>query len=134
MLLPVLDIESTARELAAFCWLLDEIKGSCEDLNLRWKIARLSGVAQEFNEQFLEEFNLWQIDVTDYYKKLSERLPENDKTERLLSHAFQSAATLDSALYKEFKPTPQFKNTIKSIRKETLRLLHEQKGWVDEDE
>lgn len=134
MLLPVLDIESTARELASLCWLLDEIKTCCEDLNLRWKIARLSGVAEELNEQFLEEYDLWRIDIADYYKKLSEQLSENDKTERLLSLAFQSAATMESALYKAFEPTAEFRNKIKSIRKETLRLLHEQKGWVGDDE
>ena len=46
MLLAVLDIESTARELAALCWLLDEIKASCEDLNLRWKVAGWLGEAE----------------------------------------------------------------------------------------
>ena len=70
MLLPVLNIESTARELATFCWLLDEIKACCEDLNLRWKTAGLLGVAEELNEQFLEEFDLWQIDATYHCKKL----------------------------------------------------------------
>ena len=128
MLLPVLDIESTARELASLCWLLDEIKNSCADLNLRWKIARLLGEAEELNEQFLEEFNLCQTEAPDGYKKLSEQLSENVKTERLLSFAFHSAATLDTAVYKEFAPTSQFMNKIKSIRKETLHLLHEKKG------
>ena len=103
-------------------------------MNLRWKIARLLGVAEELNEQFLEQFDIWRIDATYQYKKLSERLLENDKTETLLSLAFQSAATMDSALYKEFEPTSQFMDKIKSIRKETLHLLHEKKGWVDEDE
>lgn len=134
MLLPVLNIESTARELATLCWLLDEMKTSCEDLNLCWKIARLLGVAEELNEQFLEEFDLWPSDVTYHHEKLSERLSESDKTETLLSSAFQSAATLDSALYQEFQPTSEFRNKIKSIKKETLHLLHEKKGWGYQDE
>lgn len=126
MLLPVLDIKSTSQELAWLTWLLNELKINCEDLNLTWKIAQLLNVAEELNEQFLDEFNLQQASYK--HKEFYERLANDDKIEALLSAAFQSAATLDAAIYKEFIPAPYFVDSVKFIRKKTLGLLHEKRG------
>lgn len=126
MLLPVLDIKLTAYELARLCRLLNELKNICDDSNLCWKIAQLLGKAEELNEQFLDQFNLWHVSYND--GELFEKLFNDDKIEALLSFAFNSAAVLDSAIYKEFAPAPDFTNSVKFIRKGALSLLHDRRG------
>jgi hypothetical protein len=41
---------------------------------------------------------------------------------------------MESARYEEFEPGKEFRNKIKLIRNETLRLLHEKKGWSNDDD
>lgn len=125
MLLPVLDIKSTSQELACLSWLLTELKINCKDIDLTWKIAQLVNVAEELNEQFENEFNLPHASCKN--NGFYERLLNDDKIEALLSAAFQSAATLDAAIYQEFTPAPDFIDSVKFIRRKTLGLLHEKK-------
>ena len=131
MLLPLLNKESTSQELSNLCWLLNEIQTSCEDLNIRWKIARLADQAEELKESFLEENLIFLLPASDHYKTFFEKV-STERTEALLSFAFNSAAVIDSANYEEFEPGAEFRSQIKSIRKETLHLLHEKRGWKDE--
>ena len=127
MLLPVLNIESTAQELVNLCRLLNSIQTRGDDLDQQWKVARLLSMAEELKEAFVDEYELWHVEASSHYKDLSQQLAESDKTETLLSFAFNSAATIDSARFQSFEPDAHFRNTIKSIRKETLHLLHEKR-------
>ncbi|HXF28600.1 MAG TPA: hypothetical protein VN457_02015, partial [Chlamydiales bacterium] len=77
--------ESTAQELANLSWLLDELKISCEDPNLRWKIAQLASKAEELHEKFLDEFNLHPLSPLKHYKELSAKLSANERIEALIS-------------------------------------------------
>ena len=131
-MIPVLKKQSTALELANLCWLLDEARNACEDSNIRWRIAQLVGKAEAVHEKFLEDFKLFASQPLKHYKEILERLSVSDRAETLLSFAFQSAATMDSAHYEEIVPDKEFKNKIKSITKETLQLLHEKRGWNNE--
>ena len=133
-MIPVLNKESTAQELADLCWLLNECRNFCEDSNLKWKIARLSSNAEEVNESFLEGFNLLPLTVSNHYKEFSEKLTIEERTESLLSFAFNSVAILDSGRFEEFEANKEFRTNIKAIRNETLHLLHEKKGWRNEEE
>ncbi len=133
MLIPVLNKESTGQELSNLCWLLNEIKASCEDSNIRWKIAQLASNVEELSESFLKDNTLWPLSVSGYHKEFSEKLTVSDRTEFLLSFAFNSVAVLDCARYEEFEPGEEFRNTVKSIRNETLHLLHEKRGWTNEE-
>ncbi|MEO8151381.1 MAG: hypothetical protein ABI723_27365 [Bacteroidia bacterium] len=132
MIVPVLKKESTVAELATLCWLLNEARNGCEDSNLRWRIAQLSGKAEALHEKFLEDFKLFALQPLKNYKVMLEKLSTSDRTETLLSFAFQSASIIDSAHYEEIEPGKEFKNKIKSITKETLHLLHEKRGWRNE--
>ena len=134
MLIPVLNKESTAQELANLCWLLNESKNSCNDSNLRWKIAQLASDTEELYESFIEDFNLLPLEASNHYKEFSEKLSDGERTESLLSFAFNSVAVIDCARYEEFESGNEFRNKIKFIRNETLRLLHEKKGRINEDE
>ena len=134
MIVPVLNKKSTAQELANLCWLLNELKTTCEDSNIRWKIAQLAGEAEEVQEKFLDEFNLLPIQPSTYYNDIFEKLSASDRTETMLSFAFQSGATMDYARYEKFEPGKEFIDKIKSITKETLHLLHEKKGRRNEED
>lgn len=127
MLLPVLDIKSTSHELVRLCRLLAQAKLHCDDSNLIWKIAQLVSEAEELNQQFTDEFNLWPVSHDD--ENLYDRLVSDDEIEALLSSAFNSAAVLDAAVYKEFVPSAEFVNSVKFLRTNTLSLLHERRGW-----
>lgn len=130
MLIPVLNKESTAQELDRLCWLLNEIKTTCcDDVNLCWKLAQLAYKAEELYEKFLDENNLFSQSSPAYQGEYFEKLPAKDRTEAMLSSAFQSAAVMDSARFEKFNPGNDFKSEIKSISKQTLKLLHEMKGW-----
>jgi hypothetical protein len=129
MLIPLLNKEDTSLEMANLHWLLIEIINTCEDSNIRWQAARLSRQAQDLYEAFSEEYFCKPEGEPDFYKNYSGRVSQGDKTEALLSLAFNAAAMLDAARYEGFKPDTEFSNGIKYIRKETLRLLHEKKGW-----
>ena len=111
---------------------MDEIRNTCDDPEIRWKAARLVGRAEDLYEAFLDEYLLRPYTGQDFYKNFSWRFSSEDKIEALLSLAFESAAVLDSARYEGFEPTSAFRNEIKSIRKETLHLLHEKKGWSND--
>ncbi len=133
-MIPVLNKESIAGELANLCWLLNESKNTCDDSNMKWKIAQLASNAEVLYESFIEEFNLLPLEASNHYKAFSEKLSDTERTESLLSFAFNSVAIIDSARFEEFEPSEEFRNNIHSIRDETLRLLHEKKGWTNEDE
>ena len=134
MIVPILNKESTAQELANLCWLLIEANAVCDDKNIRWKIAQLAGTADELNEKFLDEHSLQPLNPSKHQKDFIDKLSEEEKLEILLSFAFQSAATLDYAQYKEFEPSKKFSDTIKLISREALTLLHEKRRWRKEEE
>jgi hypothetical protein len=134
MLIPVLNKQSTSEELAALCWLLNEINATCDDVNIRWKTAQLAYKAEELYEKFIDESNLFPKPTETYHREYFKKISASDKIEAMLSAALQSVATLDAARYEAFDPGQDFKTAIKEIRKETLGLLHEMKGFKSEEE
>jgi len=132
MLIPVLNKESTAQELASLCWLLDEVKTTCVDVNLRWKVCQLAYNSDELYEKFLDENSLFQQALSIYNFEYFQQLPLAEKVTAMLSSAFSNAATIDAAHFESFSPDNKFKATIKLIAKQTLSLLQESKGWRPE--
>ena len=133
-MIPILKKDSATQELINLCWLLQEAKNICDDSNLRWQLAQLENEAEELFEKFAGDISPSPAEPSKYYNEILVKLSDKERIETLLSFAFQSSSILNAARYEEIDPGDDFKNKIKSITAKTLRLLHEKKGYYDEDE
>ena len=137
MLLLVLDKQSTAEDLSQLCWVLNESRKNrdCQDANLKWKIAQLAATSEELYEQFLEEFKLEPVPLKEnylnYFQTIYSVYP--DKSEPLLSYAFNIAGGIDSARYKDFKLDEKFKKELSLLTRKILNLLHEKRDSGKEE-